>query len=342
MIPDLLTLQLFGQFPRIVGNPIDTIVFDTKQLKSFLSYNEGVNDCFAKIYPLSGMIDKVYFDCDGYGRALEDAKAIFRYLVKQKHTVVPAASGRRGIHLYNLLAPRQYPDSKKLLTSATYRILIDTFGEEDYVKTTVDPHCIGDISRFSRLFNTRRPPQNTSYCVALPPWFLDMTWKDVVNWTRMPHEFNTVSVPNKTLYDFKPVDLSKIKRIEIEEEAPLFQPSFAENSAPIYLEGQLRPCIFKALCARNPLHFVRVAATVDLLRFWKPHQIAEMYAQLKWVDFDYDTTISQIHSCMDLKEYSCTRLRTRGACLYDRFSDCPIRNPDARQEEEELENNGQR
>lgn len=338
MIPDLLTLQLFGQFPRIVGNPIDTIVFDVKQLKSFLSYNEGVNDCFIKIYPLSGMMSMIYFDFDGYGRALEDSKTVFRYLAKNGHTVVPVASGRRGIHLYDLLAPRQYPDSKKLLTSATYRILMDAFGDE-YTETTADPHCIGDISRYSRLPNTRRPPKNASYCVALPPWFLDMSWKDVVNWTRMPHEFGTVPVPNKTLYDFKPVDLSKIKRIEIEE-APLSQHSSFENTAPIYLEGQLRPCIFKALCTPNPLHYIRVAATVDLLRFWKPQQIADMYAQLKWVDWDWDTTISQIHSCMDLTEYSCTRLKTRGACLYNRFSDCPMRNPDARQAEEESVNYG--
>lgn len=333
MIPDLLTLQLFGQFPRIMGNPIDTIVFDIKQMKSFLSYNEGVNDCFVKIFPLSGMIDKIYFDFDGYARALEDSKIVFRYLVKNNHTVVPVASGVKGIHLYVLLAPRQYPDGKKILTSATYRILMDAFGD-DYVKTTADPHCIGDISRYSRMPNTRRPPRNASYCVALPPEFLDMSWKDVVNWTRMPHEFTTVAVPNKTLYDFKPVDLSKITRIESDDQTMSEPLKFSDNSAPIYLEGQLRPCLFKALCARNPLHFIRVAATVDLLRFWKPQQIADMYAQLKWVDWNYDTTLSQIISCKGLKDYSCTRLRLRGACLYSQMRDCPIRNPDAQQEDE--------
>jgi hypothetical protein len=332
MIPDLLTLQLFGQFPRIVGNPIDTIVFDIKGLKSFLSYNEGVNDCFVKIYPLNGMISMIYFDFDGFGRALEDAKTVFRHLVKNGHTVVPVASGMRGIHLYNLLTPHQYPDAKKLLTSASYRILIDTFGD-DYVKSTADPHCIGDINRFSRLPNTRRPPKNASYCVALPPEFLDMTWKDVVNWSRMPHEFSTVAVPNKTLYDFKPVDISKITRIETNEAPTTSQPMFSENSAPVYLESQLRPCIFKALCSPNPLHYIRVAATADLLRFWKPYQIADMYSQLKWLDWDYDTSMRQIHSCMDLKEYSCTRLKLMGACLYNRFSDCPMRNPDAKDEE---------
>jgi hypothetical protein len=315
-----------------MGNPHDTIIFDVKQMKSFLSYNEGVNDCFVKICPLNGMITQIYFDFDGYGRALDDSKIVFKYLVNRGHTVVPVASGKRGIHLYVLLAPRQYPDAKKLLLSATYRILMDAFGD-DYVKTTADPHCIGDTNRFSRLPNTRRPPSNTSYCVALPPQFLDMSWRDVVNWSRIPHEFGTVPVPNKTLYDFEPVDISKIARIEIDEERMTPQ-KFATDNAPIYLKSQLRPCLFKAICSPNPLHFVRVAVTTDLLRFWKPQEIAEFYSRLKWLDWNYETTISQIHSCIGLKEYSCTRLKTRGACLYNRFSDCPIRNPDARQEEE--------
>ena len=322
MIIDPLLLQMFGQFPRDVGNPNRSIVYDLEGLRNFLTYNEGQNDCYVSVYPTSGYIDKLFYDFDGYARALEDAKAVYKYLVKNKHVVVPVASGKKGIHIYVLLTPKYYPNAKELLTSASYRILMDTFGK-DYTKTTADPHVIGDIRRITRIFNTRRPPHNSSWCVVLPPEFVDATWNDILNWQRIPHEFNMVKAPNKTLNDFAPVNLSKI--------APMIYSANHSIEATIpnnnsnFLEGVIRPCLYKGIRIPNPQHHIRVAATIDLLRNWSPKQVADMYSQLHWVDWDYNTTIQQIHSCMGLKQCSCTRIKSYGSCLVHNFMECPIR-----------------
>jgi len=318
---DPLTHQLFGQFPREVANPSRTVVYDLQGLKKFLTYNEGIRDSYISLYPLTGEIDKILFELDGYARALEDAKKIYRYLTDAGEIVVPVASGRKGIHLYLLLRPKKYgteEETKKLLYRKTYSILISVFGEDNYNKTTVDSSIIGDVRQIIRIPNTRRPPANKSWCTYLTPGFMNSTWLDIINYTKMPHHMDRVPTPTTTLDDI-PDPSIPIKAL---------QHNHLDTTIPIsgnwFLEGVLRPCLYRGIMQPNPSHDVRVATTIDLLISCSPHEILQIYSTLGWVDFNADETMRQIQSCSKYERYECPTLLRKGICLVDVLEDCPL------------------
>jgi len=318
---DPLTHQLFGQFPREMAVPSRTVVHDQRALETFLIYNEGIRDCYTSLYPLTGEIDKILFELDGYARALEDAKLIYTHLTDAGEIVVSVASGKKGIHLYLLLRPKTYgseEEAKKILYLKTYSILVSVFGEEDYNKTTVDTSTIGDVRQIIRYPNTRRPPRNNSWCTYLPPGFVDSSWLDIINWCKMPHHMSRVATPIKTLDDFP--DPS----IKIEMPALDYPSSPVPSKTSGFLEGLLRPCLYRGIMEPHPRHPVRVATTVDLLQFWSQHEILQIYSSLRWTDWDTEETRKQIASCRNLHPYYCPRLKQLGVCLVDVFEDCPL------------------
>jgi hypothetical protein len=322
LILDPLTLQLFGKFPREVG--IRSNIYTLEAFEKYLLQNEGITDCYTSIYTLNGEIDKIFFDFDGKGSGLDDAKRVYRWLVAERHSVVAVASGKKGIHIYVLLKP--IPTTKEVLTQATWGILKAVFGD-GYTKTMADPHCIGDIRRISRIPNTRRPPLNNTWCTPLPAEFINFSWGEVIQWTKMPHEFSTARTPTQTILDLPLVQLSEVRNIT---PALMVQP-FKPSSSNSFLQSVLRPCLYNGITVPNPVHGARVAATIDLLQNYSfsPEQIADFYQDLNWLDWSRQTTIDQIKSCLHLtRTFSCGRLRAIGMCMYNRTSDCPHRNED--------------
>jgi len=319
---DALTQQLFGQFPREVANPSRSTVRDLQGIETFLIYNEGIRDCYISLYPLSGEITSILFELDGYARALEDAKLIYNYLCDAGHIVVPVVSGKKGIHLYLLLRPKVYGDeqeTKKLLYYKTYSILYSVFGEEDYNQTTCDTSTIGDIRQIIRIPNTRRPGLN-SWCTYLPPEFGNYTWYDIIMWSKMPHHMPSVRLPRRTLDDIEDIP------IKIEPPTIEYQPSLSTTPSKGngFLEGLLRPCLYRSIIDPHPKHVSRVATTIDLLQFWSPQEVLQMYSTLGWLDWDTEETRKQIASCVGLHPYHCPRLKQQGVCFVDVFEDCPL------------------
>jgi len=314
---DALTIQLFGLFPREVANPQRVPCYSLEQFKYFLSYNEGLHDCYTSVYPFSGEVDKIFYDFDGHARGLEDARRVYSWLIENHFTAVPIASGKKGIHLYVLLMPHMYETPKELLTNASYYILQQVFGN-DYLKSTADPHVIGDIRRITRIPNTRRPPDNTMWCVPLPQEFVASSWIDIINWCKMPHEFPRCTPSRKTLFDFPKVELPYML---LEADLPKFD---MPKNVNYLLENMLSPCLYRGIMVSNPPHAIRVAATSELLMFLKPHQIADVYSKLGWVDYDFETTLSQIESCKKYRTFSCKKLRMIGACLFKERDECRV------------------
>lgn len=62
---DATTRLLFSPFYREVGNPSRRKVYKSYQFEQFIAENNGANECFAGVYPLTGVIDKVFQDIDG-------------------------------------------------------------------------------------------------------------------------------------------------------------------------------------------------------------------------------------------------------------------------------------
>ena len=317
MIFDQLTNQLFGKFPREVG--IRSNIYNMDAMQRYLVENDGSNDCYTSIYTLDNVVDKIYFDFDGYASALEDAKRVYKWLIAEGHSVVVIASGKKGIHIYVLLKP--IPTTKELLSQATWGILKSVFGN-NYTKTTVDPHCIGDIRRISRIPNTRRPPQNKFWCTPLPPEFMNFRWMDVINWTRMPHEFSEAPRPTQTIND-----IPHLKLVDIADITPalIAQPVVSSGSNEL-LKAYLRPCLYNAINVPNPLHVARVATATDLLQVFSPDDVRTFLEPMNWLDWNNSITLSQIKSCKHLKPYTCSKLRSIGMCMYLSRRDCPYKN----------------
>jgi len=311
---DTTTQMLFSPFDREVANPKRWRIHNKGDFIKFIDQNNGVADCYSSIYPSDSTIDKVYFDLDspdGVVGSVGEARKLYVWLLAEGFNVVPIITGKKGFHFYLLLKPKQYDDAKKLLTSATLSILSRCFGysENGVIKTTmVDPHVIGDIRRISRVPNTLRPPENLTWCTFLPDDWVKMSTAELVSHMKSPVTYNyDLDGVFPTLEDFPdpPAEIIKWKTFE-----------GAESARPIkdnrFLKNLLRPCLYRHMMSDHPGHAVRVASTVDLLQFFEPTKVLEMYRVLGWTDWDPDETLKQIHSCRHLKPYGCKKLRQLG------------------------------
>jgi len=312
---DSTTLTLFSPFDREVANPKRWRIRSKGEFIRFIENNSGRADCFSSIYPADGTIDKIYFDIDdpqGLVACRDEAVQLYSWLNMEGYNVIPVLSGKKGFNFYLLLKPKQYENSKELLTKATLSILCDAFGYDDEkgeIKTEyVDPHPIGDIRRISRIPNTLRPPENLTWCTYLPDDWFKMTAAELVSQMKSPRTYEyDLDGTFPVLEDFPdpPAEIMKRKIVEsIEPARPM--------KGNIFLKNLLRPCLYRHMMSDHPGHSVRVASTVDLLGFFEPRKILEMYRVLNWTRWDPNLTLDQIYSCRHLSPYGCKKLRQLG------------------------------
>jgi hypothetical protein len=237
--------------------------------------------------------------------------------MKEGIPVIPVATGKKGIHTYFLLRPMSYEDPKGMLMSASEGIIQKVFGNE---KNTIDQHGVGDIRRIARIPNTLRPPENKSWCTFIDPDDL-LAMKDesdVVVHTKSIHHLKLYFESNKTLMDLPSVDLDLPNNNGHDDTFTNLAPkSFVNNfwkgkDSVKLLSRILRPCVYRRLIEKHPIHVVRMAAAIDLLIDFSPEEIAEAFRPLGWSDWDYGMTLYQLESCKGLKPYSCKTLMRYG------------------------------
>lgn len=321
---DKTTLTLFGEMPREVGKKrsyIDT----TNKLTKYVMKHNGIEDCFVSTTTLDGLITEIFFDIDsplGIEGAIEDFKKLYKWLIDHPYNPVPVATGKKGFHIHVRLKPKRYIDAleaKQKLKNATMWILSEVFGYDDrkVIKTTViDPHIIGDIRRPCRIPNTLRPPENNSWCIYLPQHVEDLSVTDITRLTKAPQEWDgdlweDSRLPALEDFPTAPEGLRVICDNGRDEIENIPDTGFTLRGN-VMLKNLLRPCLYRHMIRDNPAHEVRVAATADLLQFFSPGDILNMYKTLNWIDFDADYVAYQIGSIKGLIPYSCTRLRELG------------------------------
>jgi len=310
---DATTQMLFSPFEdREVANPSRRHVRNIDDFIRFIEQNNGVADCFSSVYPADGTIDKIFFDIDSKGVAgsVEDARKLYSHLLMKDLNVIPIISGKKGFHFYVLLKPKRYKEAKTLLTKAAYSILYEVFGSDNGKINvgTVDPHIIGDIRRISRVPNTLRPPENLTWCTYLPEDWVKMSTAELVEQMKSPHTYDYIlDGETPTLHDFPepPIEITEWNPVESTT-------AIHPMKGNIFLKNLLRPCLYRHMMMNEPRHDVRVASTIDLLGFFTPQEIFEIYEVLGWKDWDPKLTWSQIESCKGFKPYGCKRLRNLG------------------------------
>ena len=312
------TQSLFYLFPREVGNPKRWIVKDESAFENFLVMNNGNNDCFVSVYGLPDPktdiinIDKIFIDLDGIPQALEDSQTIFKYCMANKIKVIPVVSGKKGIHLYIKTTPTTLKTQlgKNYLYEKTMGFLSQVF--DDNIPETIDLHCVGDIRRITRIPDTKRINGINSYCTYLPFYFVDWNWNDLVKWTKETHTIDYDRLSN--IVDLKLLDLSTVPNKKLPAKLR-FSHQFLDKVESVIWDDTfkklLRPCLYRHITSVNPCHKARLAVSIDLLKFFKPVDIANRYEKLNWRDFDYDTTLYQIKSCTKYDIWSCSKLEEK-------------------------------
>jgi hypothetical protein len=265
-ILDPTTIRLFSPFNRDVGNPSRQRIYYIWQFIRFIDRNDGINDCFASVYPYSLAIDKIFYDLDAHTmvQSRNDAETLYNWLFEMGYPTIPILSGRKGFHIYPLLKPKIYDNPKEALKRATYGILEQAFGtKDDRIKTnTVDPHIIGDVMRLTRIPNTLRPPQNLTFCTYLPTDWTSMSNMELILHMKHPNTYD-YAIPNKlpTLEDFPE---PQVEQTEWEFDANLLvdQPN-GQLTGNNFLKNVLRRCVYRHLIQRNPPDVIRYIATLD-------------------------------------------------------------------------------
>lgn len=307
---DNTTLKLFGKFPREVGNPARSVVHNIQEFRNFIISNCGTNDCYSALFPNTGKIDKISFDSDGHG-ALGETKILYKALKEKKYKVIPVVSGKKGYHIHIILYPDIYDEPKKLLLNATLRILEDVFGVNDRNELnckTFDSHIFGDVRRIFRIPNTLRPPENRNWCTYLPPdEFLTMTEADIALHMKSTHTYEYIGEVYPSLLSFPATTIKGTNYNLIKSSSEI-----KVRVRTSVLKNFLRPCLYNQIISINPRHDVRVASTVDLLKFFSPSDIFKFYGALEWRDWNPEKVEYQIGTCKNLRPFSCTTLRKKG------------------------------
>jgi len=311
--------------PREIGLPYRVFVRNYEDLKNFYIKYNGRRDLFVSLYHLT--LDKILFDLD-----ILDIDLISKLYntLRRFGPVIPVFSGQKGFHLILLLKPEPLHYSKNMLRSVQYALndLSGLYREQDGYKVSyLDTQIFGDIKRMTRIPNSLR---KYFYSVWLPKDFTKMKLEEIFEYAKSPqfprYDFNEPEVSISYLYeelntdvitDYLLVNQRKYSETRLIEEIEI-----KDEFIKYILPKVLRPCLYLQIIQPNPSHFVRTAATIDLLQCFSPDEIVEIYKKLKWENFNEKITRYQVEYLMKkgLKPYSCRKLDS--ICLKSCGGEC--------------------
>jgi hypothetical protein len=296
--------SLFPTFPREVGIPHRKIVKSLKDFENFIDSNNGINNCFVSCFANDYTIDKVFFDLD-YGNSFIIAKNLYKIWTEAGYNVIPVASGKKGYHLYVKFRPVRVLDViqdndvdfaifqlKELLLKAAFGLITMAYQK---LPKEVDTHVLGDVRRIARIPGTKRPPRNEKYCTFLPPYFPELTEKEVRKLIRKENNFSYSGKNGLgNFFDFQEINIDGSVMMMINEAKELSKgiESFDEGDIIAsknmieYLKPIMRPCILGHIIRTNPCHMARVAAGLELLQIFTVEQITNIFGKIGWYDFN--------------------------------------------------------
>lgn len=353
---DKVQKELFGDFPRFVGNPNQFCVFDEGSFDLFEEANNGEANCYSRISYVgqdgSLMLDEVFLDLDGelpdnsltdseivsslrsneefresvLGEVVEDAKSVAQLAADESIPMIGVYTGK-GIHLHLLYEPRRNP--KKELKSHQSWIA------SECELSTFDRQVFGDVKRLCRVPNCQRYDDilDTATGLFTVPFtrneLLAMTPKELVEKSRQPRQIELPGRSRPPFFERKEQD------VEIEDESDVVREVGETVSIPDNMEEWLKdvlqmPCMYERLTSRNPAHYVRLNSAILLFNAGlSVHDVANVYEQLNWVDFDRKVTLKHLRSVYrkGYASMSCATMQQKGLCVYpqgNREDDCHV------------------
>jgi hypothetical protein len=285
---DQLTIQLFFPFQREVGRK-RLRVYNYNEFEKYVEETDGIDDCYASVYPLSKNIDRIVFDFDGLS-SLYDAKKVFNWTIQKGIPSVPIITGRKGFQIHLLFKPSFMSSSS--LKIITRRIIKDIFGEQ---KNSIDTHLVGNTSALCRIPNTLRPPENRTFATYLPKNFVNETEYDVFEHSKrknvydyaISHDYDITKEYGSLVYE-NDIDYSdKYLKSNIPPAETIIKP----KDTIAFLSRLLTNKEIEDITFINPENRTRVRITIKLLDLGlHPEEIIYLYSNLSWADFNKKVT----------------------------------------------------
>jgi hypothetical protein len=320
--------KLFSVFPREVGTPTRQTVTSFLALEKFIYRNNGIKDCYSSVYPNTLKVDKMFFDIDshnGFIRTRPAAARLYEYLRNNSFSPVALLSGRKGFHIHAPLKIEQKlknDDAKVRLRGASVKILQSALKKEEL--NYIDYSVLGDLRRLARIPNTMRPPENSSWCVILPQDWTAMSDAELIRFSRMPNFISLEWDPQIKLSELPVAEkvaytTLATEHIKVEPESSLTYDPAIDKILTDAL--QHRPCLKQFITSPNPPHAARYSTTLELLKYFEPAEIHEIYSRLGWIDYDSGKTSYQIKTAKTSLELgsnsrrNCDTLKALGLCI---------------------------
>lgn len=351
---DTIQRELFGRFPRSVGNPHQWIVHSPEELEVFLDYNNGSRNCYSSIcyFPPGKVVgDKVSYDLDSpkkdtgfydvegdhikveimrdepdkadevLGNVCDEAGHLAKESMKNGIPVVGVFTGM-GIHVHQLFQEEENP--MDAITSTAMKVI------DDLNLDTVDGVPVGDVQRIMRIPNCQRIHVEGLYEEK----------------ERVPCDLFTVPLSSEELIEFGPQELLEISKgpreIDLEylpdrPEMRIFDDyldehvqqresrnleigmdEFEDEEVAQMAKKLLKmPCMYERVIQPNPGHEVRRNLAVMLFNIGFDVDQAEAFIRrLKWRDFNPKITKKQLQHIWKngYADMSCRTMQTKGLC----------------------------
>lgn len=320
---------LFDNYPRQVGFPHRLKIAGkiNKQNKNNIllladKYHKN-SPVFTSLYETH--INKLWVDFDSKGDeqlAFNDAKTFyFRLLeksIKDEHIFL-VYTGNKGFHIYIL---HEHLDITDAIREDLHLVL--SYLTEGLQH--IDSPLFSDINRLVRIAGIQRP--NHLFVVCISPGMLFNNYNSIYDFFQ-EHQFNytkifdicTSFLRERKLNGFAVngtdqgknyiamvkeiveqedwVKSTNYKKYNIVQEiATNIEYAYKTNkegfakAVDLVLKATLTKEQYYGIIIANPLHKVRVSATIRLLKQdFTPKDIADFYSTLDWIDFSYEKTL---------------------------------------------------
>ena len=345
---DDIEYELFGMFPRFVGNPSQWAAFDEGSFDLFKSHNEGESQCYSRIswYGADGslMLDKVFLDLDGsvplanytetelvgklrrdrsfrekvLGKVVNDVRNVAELCNEESIPLIGVYTGK-GVHLHALFESRRNP-------AEAYESRQQWFIEECDLET-FDPQVKGDMKRLCRVPNCRRYDEKLEaptdlYTVPLSKNELEtITADELVKFSKAPRQ---IPVPGESRPPFL-----KAPEYDVDQSHPTVEVDQQEtgemsevtDKMEAWLQDVLNlPCMVQRLQTRNPAHYVRLNSAILMFNVGMTvEEVVTVFSQLGWHDFDKKVTRKHLKQIKrrGYVDMSCAKLQSKGLCVYN-------------------------
>jgi hypothetical protein len=311
-------------FPRMVGNPLQSVVYNEEEFFNWFMSVNGKRPCFTShnSYPILNeqynppcvkkvCVKNLFTDFDDKHKqenAQLDTIKLIKFCQKENLHFKNQFSGSKGFHHFISLKPMtfDYADELKQKVRAIYNWLEHKLELRTMDNMCKEPRrlCRIPYSRYVKMEGRNNYIQQDNYCVPMTPEdIMDYTFDEIVEYSKHPlifipkKEEPTMNI-NDLISHFQ-IDVKKfsINTIEVEERDAIQIKEYTINLTKIVdteflelLKSVIpRMCVHNDLISNNPSHAARRMAVIQLKQIgYSFSQVVAMFEQMsktfKWVD----------------------------------------------------------